>query len=294
MKPFTRWCRPQNSEPHATPRLPSPAGAREARTGPAVLAGAMLVLAAASTALPASAAVDDCIKAHRGHVAGHHSAVQVETACLQSAAKGVKISQVLLARTYYTERQYRKALPWLQRAAYGGDHVASFLLAGTYHHLDQHDRAVIWASRAAHNLEQARHRATGPMRAYLDRTMGEVRRLVGPEIDSWIHEGQARIPAAREVSTAGLFGKWRIGPNSNCDTAYTWIGADGAASYLAGRELAYQRVIHDETAGRVILKSGQGSLTLVKIDANTLKVIGATESGSRQARGGTVLATRCL
>lgn len=251
----------------------------------------MLILAV--SALPASAAVDSCIKAYRGHVAGRGSVTLVESACRRTAEQGVEIAQALLARAYYSEGQYRKALPWLQRAALGGDHVSSFLLAGAYHHLDQHDRAVTWATRAAHSLDHARRHTTGAMRAYLDRAMTEARDLVGPELDGWIREGQARIPSAREASTTGVLGKWRIGPNSNCATAYTWIGADGAASYIAGRARPYQRVTLDQSAGHVTLDSGQGSLTLVRIDANTLKVVATSQSGSRQATGDAVLATRC-
>ena len=251
-----------------------------------------LVVFAFLEPLPAHANISDCLGAYRAFTKQRKTMSEVAESCAQSARRGAKISLSLLGTAYYQSNDRTGAEPWLLRAAYLGDITSAFLLADIHRSRGETSLAALWANRGQQRIEELRKIMTSQTSAYLDSVQRNVRRLVKEGMATLIADG--RRMAAGSFRRANPFvGKWRIGPNENCEAYYTKIAATGAEAYFAGRKSSYEKVRFDLPGKRMTLTDSAGEMTMRLVDGNTLEVIRVMEHITRKVSHLGVIATRC-
>lgn len=251
-----------------------------------------LVVIAFLEPLPAAANISDCLGAYRAFSKHQKSVSEVADSCLASARRGAKISLSLLGTAYYQSNDRAGAEPWLLRAAYLGDITSAFLLADIHRGRGEARLAALWANRGQQRIEELRKKTKTRSSAYLDSVQRNVRRLVKEGVASLIDDGR-RMAAVSFRRDNPFVGKWRIGPNANCQSYYTEIAATGAEAYFAGRKSSYDTVRFDLPGKRMTLTDSAGEMTMRLVDGDTMEVIRVMEHITRKVSHLGVIATRC-
>lgn len=251
-----------------------------------------LVVFAFLEPLPAAANISDCLGAYRAFSKQQKTMSEVADSCADSAMRGAKISLSLLGTAYYQSNDRAGAEPWLLRAAYLGDITSAFLLADIHRGRGEPALAALWANRGQQRIEELRKIMTSRTSVYLDTVQRNVRRLVKEGMAALIANGR-RMAADSFRRDNPFLGKWRIGPNENCETYYTQIAATGADAYFAGRKSSYDKVRFDLPSKKMTLTDSAGEMTMRLVDGNTMEVIRVMESITRKISHLGVIATRC-
>lgn len=247
---------------------------------------------AAVFAPTARADVGRCIGAYQGFLKGSKALADVQVNCLSSAKSGAKVASSLLGAAYFRLGHRNEAEPWLRRAAHQGDITAAFLLADIYARRRFRDRAAKWAYRGSSRLQELREANGSRPNPFLKRLERNVREMVSVDLAALIAEGE-QLARSSHIPGNPFLGKWRIGPNENCDSFYTTISLTEAAFHSGARRSSYEDVRFDLVKERATLVDGAGTITLRVVDQNTLAVTTASDGYNGSNGGNGVIATRC-
>ncbi len=254
---------------------------------------AILVIVSISGPSRAEATIGNCIGAYKGFDDSKKYLGDVRTACEKPARGGAKLAASLLGTAFFRTGRIADAEAWLRRAAYQGDILAPFLLADILVSKGLRREGAIWAFRAYQRIWALRDVAGNRSTDHIDRLERQARNLMRTDLDRLVEQGRMVEYHQSATLENPFVGRWKIGPNENCNGFYTEIAANGATSVWASRTSEYDDVRFDRSGRRVTLTGAAGTLALRSLDWNTIEVSYVRDGATGKKSGSGVIGTRC-